>query len=421
MEINNSKINRNRAKVPKKSKTRKVILFIAIILVSSFFLLFGTIYVQSQINDLSFLNQASDTLSSIFGREFVDSIKKFGYNVLDDINQASTDEVIVENKKALSHIEHNKNENTDSESIPEIKKSNFIEAGADTKKDNIGKLIKSDSFTPTDLEPIILKPELKDEGIWKDLDSNGILKYTYFRPDPTRPYAITYLCMFSIEDVDIHLVFGSGYLDKERKTHSGNIKKEHLDKLIANFSGGFQPIHDNGGIIIDGTDFLPLVYDKGTLVVFEDGIVDIVNYTKEYESEIKYLNKKFKYVRQNQPILIENSAFNNSIAKWGFVVSGSDPVYVNRSGLGVLSDKKHFIFSAGNSLSANTLARSLLAAGCTQAMHLDMNVSNIAFNYYEKTNKNKLIPKSLSPDFWAGLVTKYLTGYSHDYFYLVKK
>ena len=72
-------------------------------------------------------------------------------------------------------------------------------------------------------------------------------------------------------------------IDKNGVFGSGKIKPELMDKAIAAFCGGFMPVHDDGGFFVDGKELVPLKYNKGTLIVYDSGEIEICNYNQNKE------------------------------------------------------------------------------------------------------------------------------------------
>ena len=379
----------------------KVVFFIStifLVLIFSFitinsFLVF--IYVHSKVEDKPFFNEGADQLRNLLGPDFVADLETKLYVVMDNVKQifySDPETVAYENIEQLE--EYQKNNSNASEN------QNFL----------------------NNIKPIILSPILEGEGIWsdkdlpKDFDGSSIFYKTEYRPDPKRAYVCVTLCAIDMSKVDLNWVPGSSYVGINGQKGEGIIPDDYLDPLVAVFNGGFLPLHNGGGMIYDGKVFLPMKEGLGTVISDIHGETFISKWTKDLESQIS----QYRSCRQNLQMLIEDGVVNQTSKYWGIVKPNEDPVYNWRSGIGISKDRRWLVFVGGDSLSAYTLGFSLKMAGCWNAIHLDMNISNIAFNFFRNID-GKLVPYSLSEKFWPQMVNKYLDGYTHDYFYLTIK
>lgn len=81
-------------------------------------------------------------------------------------------------------------------------------------------------------------------------------------------------------------------------------------------------------------------------------------------------------MRQNAVLLVKNGEVSRRVAEgnntWGYVEVNSAEFITWRSAIGLTKDG-NLILAAGNSLSAETLAKALWAAGAYTAMQLDIN------------------------------------------------
>ncbi len=113
--------------------------------------------------------------------------------------------------------------------------------------------------------------------------------------------------------------------------------------------------------------------------------------------------------------------FNPTNSKyWGYTRKEEDAVFNWRSGIGITEDGKWLIYAAGSPISPETLAIALNKAGAVNAIHTDMNISNIAFNFYNNQD-GYIVPSSISENFWPDMVGRYLKGYTHDFFYITRR
>ena len=380
----------------KKSIFRRIFVFFFLtVLFTS--LLFGIInFSMAKVRDIPLANQVADTLRFIFGFDFVKNLEKDFYTKVE--------------KKYEKEYE-NENIILNQEAVDKLSKSFDV---------YIEELAKA-NFPPSDIIPIINKPSLSDEGVWKaseivkDKNSEAIFYESIIRPDVIRPWAKVLLVIADMRKLKLNFIAGTKCFDSKGSGGTGIIPEDDIPFLVADFNGGFQQRHDNGAMISFKKSYGSLKYDKGSIFVFDDGSIDICRYSKEKEQEYKEKGKVIVHARQNQPPLIENGIINKDVKQWGWVWPDKDTSYGHRSGIGILNNG-HIVFAAGNSLSAQTLAQALKLAGCVNAIHLDMNQGHIAFNYYNEDN-GKLKAHSISNNFTTTLVGRYLKGYERDFFY----
>jgi hypothetical protein len=168
-------------------------------------------------------------------------------------------------------------------------------------------------------------------------------------------------------------------------------------------------------MIVDGKTYLPLQNDLGTIVVYKNGDIKIVNYNGHD------LGPDIAFVRQNCPILIENgvSAVEDDKNKklWGRTMTTA--IYTWRTGLGITKNG-NLLFAVGNNLTPGTLAAALKMAGAENAIQLDINPNWVRFNTFSPLGNGKYSSKPLTRDLKDGS-TAYLNGYEKDFFYVYKK
>jgi len=286
------------------------------------------------------------------------------------------------------------------------------------------------------IEPVIKNDILKGEGIWTttslpegDEKNHPLLARTIFRPDSERPYALVDLLYIDAGQVEftpvagtIHPVSTTGIKGKGIIPEDEEIRK----RLLFAFSGGFQAVHGSYGMMIDGDVLLPAVKDIETLAMYADGSINI----GVWGEDIKETASLVSY-RQNLKSLIRKGLFNDKNRYWGLSADKNKSIYVWRTGLGITKDKKA-VFAIGNSVSAYTLAKAMLAAGVEEAMHLDMNLVNVACEVYtpEKDEKGEykkgkngelILKASHLNDRLYGVPGRYLKPHTRDFVYVMKR
>ncbi len=301
-------------------------------------------------------------------------------------------------------------------------KSGFKEGKADTALKNI--------------EPLIKNEPLKGEGIWtaeglpqaedKDLT---LLARTIIRPDPERPYALVDLLYIDTARTEIFPVAGTIHPVSTTGIKGKGIipyDDDTREKVLLAFSGGFQAVHGAYGMMAEGDMLLPPVKEIETIAMYADGSIKM----GVWDEDIKETPSMVSF-RQNLKPLIKKGIFNDKNKYWGLSADKNKSIYVWRTGFGLTREGKA-VFAIGNSVSAYTLAKAMLLAGVEEAMHLDMNLVNVACEIYtpEKDEKNaykrgkdgEILLKAVHlNERYFGAPGRYLKPHTRDFFYISKR
>ncbi|HEV8324717.1 MAG TPA: phosphodiester glycosidase family protein [Myxococcota bacterium] len=318
----------------------------------------------------------------------------------------------------------------------------------------------------------------KGEGTWEPLAFPVALPgappafwSTVYRPDPERPFAWVRLVAMDPRQLDLHMVGGTehprsptGFADTGVVPAAPAVRA----RLAAAFSGGFQAIHGGYGMITERGVLLPPKAGAATVAVARDGTIRLGSWPAAPASGAAGAAPRgaavppgatgpasasasapaaapvpefLVAVRQNLPPLLMDGVVNPTRRRtWGFTVDKEDPVYTWRSALGATADGR-LVFGVGPSLSAETLAAAMKGAGCTWAMHLDMNISNIHFELFRPAGAGPKVPPgpgvhlghvpprpghpedltdavTLTTAMWLTGFPRYLTPHERDFFYV---
>ncbi len=233
--------------------------------------------------------------------------------------------------------------------------------------------------------PVVL-PEIRQlssnpapgEGVWTTaglpLSSPGDVRMakTFLRPDPTRPYATVGVLLADYRRAQLHLVAGTIDPGGSRNIAGpGVIPNEHLESLLVAWNGGFKGDHGIFGMQVGSTVFRPLRDNLATICTKSDGSMVMGEYGRDFRWD-----ETFTACRQNAILLVDqgqvSARTNEGNDTWGYVRVDSSEFITWRSAVGVTEDG-NILVAAGNSLSADTLAKALWAAGAYYAMQLDIN------------------------------------------------
>jgi hypothetical protein len=215
---------------------------------------------------------------------------------------------------------------------------------------------------------------------------------TFIRPDPARPYATLGALLLDHRRIRLNMVGGTDQPGGDRGVHGpGVMSAEDVPDLLAAWNGGFQGPHGNYGMVADGKTYRPLLNGFATVAVSADGTISMGEWGRTM-----HWSDDFTAVRQNAVLLVEDGQVtrmardqgtNNNV--WGYVAVASSEFITWRSAIG-LTENGDLIVAAGNSLSANTLAKGMQSAGAKIAMQLDINTPYVLISLFYPDQAGKV-------------------------------
>ena len=244
---------------------------------------------------------------------------------------------------------------------------------------------------PANVGPLF-PPGLPGEGQWVPSARSGLYT-TFLRPAPGA--SPTYLAWMSGQQLRFALYAGTDQ-------PTGNWPNQWVvppflqPSLVAAFNSGFQLNQSQGGWYENGVAGVPLANGAASLVIYQDGSATVGQWGRDVG-----MSPNVYAVRQNLRLLIDNGQIppattNTSAANvhltWGLTLGGVTNTW--RSGLCV-DGLGNLIYAAGPGLDPPGLARVMQAAGCIQAMELDINPQWPIFVSYPPSG-----PADLEPGFY---------------------
>lgn len=216
------------------------------------------------------------------------------------------------------------------------------------------------------------------EGAWttsglpRSTATDMLMAKTFIHPDPSRPYASVGVLLIDQRRARLHIVGGTDDPGGDRGVHGpGAIAADDLALLLAAWNGGFKGPHGGFGMVADGQEYRPLRNGLATICTGENGRIVMGT----WGSTLAW-SDTFTACRQNAVLLVENGEVSTRVGEgndtWGYVQVDSTEFITWRSAVGLTADG-NLLFAAGNSLSAESLAKALWAAGAETAMQLDIN------------------------------------------------
>ena len=248
---------------------------------------------------------------------------------------------------------------------------------------NATKLLSQDAQPMAKTLQTIVAPALPGEGDLKTVfkvNGKPAIQVGYLRPDAKHT---SYLAGIAIMNGSLlRFVQHPGFLEPGHLStfaQSDLLKGTDLTGLAATFNSAFKIKDSLGGYYQEKKLIKPLIVDKASLVIYDDGHLNIGAWGSDVTMKPNVVS-----VRQNLSMLIDNGVIapdlNKSVfAKWGWTLKNA--YFVWRSGIGV-DALGNVIYVAGNSLSVQSLADLLSKAGAVRAMELDINPEWISYMWY---------------------------------------
>lgn len=261
-------------------------------------------------------------------------------------------------------------------------------------------------WPPAPLTPVV-SPPLPNEGVWLGTDDDPFVGknpglptafvQTFIRTDQQRAYARVYVTLWDPRQVALHMVAGTVEpVSATGEVGTGQIPRtpETLKSLVAGFNGGFQAVHFEGGMQVNGIMYLPPKPYAATVAELRDGTTAI-GVWPDGQPEVP---DDILSLRQNLVPIVKDGVINPyKQVKWGGTPPGSqDAIHTTRSGICLTKD--NFVgYFFGSDMTPELLGRGMVAAGCKHALHLDMNAGHTGFEFY------RVAPTGELPDLMRGL------------------
>ena len=272
-----------------------------------------------------------------------------------------------------------------------------------------------------------IQPGLPGEGVWTTAGlpvpapgQPSLVAKTFLRPDPVRPYALVTVLRFDLRYLTLHMVAGTKQPGGPRHMAGPGVIPQadrQGNQLVGAFNGGFKYSDGHYGMMVNGTVYVPPQPGAATIAVTKQNQVLLGAWG--VDPALNASNQNLIAWRQNAALLINHGILNpltGDGSAWGGTVLNS--AYTWRSGIGITASGT-LLYAAGDSLSAATLGKSLLAAGAVNAMQIDINPFWVRAFLYQRIGSGGLTITKLHPQM-HGTGKEYLQGTSRDFFYLTR-
>jgi hypothetical protein len=260
------------------------------------------------------------------------------------------------------------------------------------------------------------------EGLWttaglpRSTPDDVLMAKTFIRPDSARPYAVVGVLLVDKRRMRLHMTGGTEDPGGDRGVKGpGVIPEGHRGSVLAAWNGGFRGPHGGYGMYADGRQYRPLRSGFASLVLLQDGSMRMGEWGKDVT-----WSPDIEAVRQNAVLLVDKCEVSARTKEgnntWGYVKVDSSEFITWRSAVG-LTANGDLLVAAGNSLSADSLARALWAAGACYAMQLDINTPYVLTSLYTPQADGTL-KASKFMDSMADGPGRFMTVQKHDFMYV---
>lgn len=283
------------------------------------------------------------------------------------------------------------------------------------------------------IKPLYTSPAMPGEGVWetsgcpRDTQGRPLVYKTFYRPSVAFPNAIVYVMVVDMSRVDMQYYVGSQ--EPAARLAASTVEPENRRHIMAFTNAMWMQRHSKGaGAIFRGKEIYPMVNGMATLIVYKDGSVDV----REWSSDIPV--HLVADARQLLHLIVKDGMVVQTVQKGkrmedaeiglGFLLGGGGKdadgkhfwYVAHRSAFGVRSDG-NLVFAIGHHIGSKDLAKAMVLAGCTRAMHADANPDNIVGNLYIRDSFGNLVQKvKLSPEQSKYSLNRYEKAYTKDFF-----
>lgn len=259
------------------------------------------------------------------------------------------------------------------------------------------------------------------EGLPNTSPNDILMAKTFIYPDPDRPKSHTSVLLFDKRRIKLHITGGTKGLGGYKGiTGPGRVDDHHMPNLLAAWNGGWQGTYDNFGMYADGKEYKPMANGLATIVVMRDGTIKMGEWGRDFSER----TDDMVAMRQNVILMIDKGKTSKRINEgndtWGYVYVNSREDITWRSAVG-LTKNGDLLVATGESVSAQTFARGLLAAGAEIAMPLDNNTPQVQTVLAFKQPDNSVRTSLFVPSMYDKNANRYTDPdkpYGFDFMYV---
>jgi hypothetical protein len=281
--------------------------------------------------------------------------------------------------------------------------------------------------------PSLWKETKPGEGEWEPV-SYGFLKpmrgtsntggarppyfyRTFIRPDPERAYSKVLLIAMDTRQLEFGMQ--AGYEDPKPTTGppgEGRLPRdpEVYERVVATFNGAFKTTHGSYGMMVQRRVLLPPVRGGASIVVNDAHEIGLGSWPQSEDVPSDLVS-----FRQNLDPLVEDGVPNPTGRQlWGWQLEGTS-VMTQRTAI-CLTPAGHLYYAFGAEIDGKTLGKALYQAGCTYAIHLDMNPAHCGFVFSDVRNpRSGDMTLRIADDEMRIAPDKYARWSAKDFFYVM--
>jgi hypothetical protein len=238
----------------------------------------------------------------------------------------------------------------------------------------------SPPVSPSALNPVIA-PSLPSEGAWRvirSVDGVPAVWTTGLRPSVEFGSVQASFAVINQSLLRAALFNGTEIPGKKPSSPTNWLRQERVpanlaEHLVFAFNGGFRREHARGGYLTEGVEVWKMQNDRATLAIDVTGRVHVGTWGVSL-NPAGHANAPWASARQNLTLIVRNGAVASDITsiQWGSSSKGA--LFILRSAVCERQDGllMYAIIGAADAL---ITARTLVAAGCRNAIQLDVNAS----------------------------------------------
>jgi len=240
---------------------------------------------------------------------------------------------------------------------------------------------------------------------------------TYTRSDPKRAFAKTWFIAMDMRQLTLGMQ--AGFEDPEPLT--GPAGEGHLPddpsiygRVVGTFNGAFKTEHGKYGMMVARRVLLPPVPGAATVAITTSREVAFGSWPHSSAIPDDILS-----FRQNLDPLVEDGEVNpTGRVIWGWQLQGT-AVQTERTALCVTA-KGHVYYVWAEQADAKSLGEAMRQAGCSYALHLDMNPGHCGFMYTRVNDlKKKDFAVKRAVDKMSVPPERYVRWSPKDFFYVL--
>ncbi|HEY3595867.1 MAG TPA: hypothetical protein VGL13_18410, partial [Polyangiaceae bacterium] len=240
---------------------------------------------------------------------------------------------------------------------------------------------------------------------------------TTVRPDAERPYAKVIIVAMDMRQLELDMQAGVEDPKPLTGQHgTGRIPRDPaiLSRVVGAFNGAFKTTHGAYGMMVHRRILLPPKPGAATVVVTQDGRVGLGTWSTDTS-----IPEDVVSFRQNlEPLVEEGRLTPSGRTQWGWQLPGTS-MMTERSGL-CATGAGQLYYLWGDEVSAGTLGRAMILAGCTYGIHLDMNPHHTGFVFANiRSTANRDYDVKLLTQQMEITPERYIEYSPKDFFYLM--